>query len=150
MQAEKITVWTQASPGAWYAKMDAFLLSIGFTRCKLDPNVYQKKNDVDFKFIFLYIDDFLIACICTNSIGQIKNSLHSEFVMIDLGLLGQFLGLEIEQNGKGIMLIQPQYSSDLLNKFNMAECKVSKYPFLSGIKLHEFGNSPMVEITIYR
>ena len=28
------------APGAWYAKMDAFLLSIGFTRCKSDPNVY--------------------------------------------------------------------------------------------------------------
>ena len=28
------------APRAWYAKMDAFLLSIGFTRCKSDPNVY--------------------------------------------------------------------------------------------------------------
>ena len=32
----------------------------------------------------------------------------------------------------------------------MAECKASKSPFLSGIKLHEFGNSPMVDITLYR
>ena len=29
---------TQA-PRAWYAKMDSFLLSIGFIRCKYDPNV---------------------------------------------------------------------------------------------------------------
>ena len=28
------------APRAWYAKMDAFLLSIGFTRCKSEPNVY--------------------------------------------------------------------------------------------------------------
>ena len=28
------------APRAWYAKMDSFLLSIGFTRCKSDPNVY--------------------------------------------------------------------------------------------------------------
>ena len=34
------------APRAWYAKMDAFLLSIGFTRCKSDPNVYFQKNDV--------------------------------------------------------------------------------------------------------
>ena len=32
----------------------------------------------------------------------------------------------------------------------MAECKESKSPFLSGIKLHGFGNSPMVDITLYR
>ena len=70
--------------------------------------------------------------------------------MTDLGLLRQFVGLEIEQNGKGIMLSQPQYALDLLKKFNMAECKASKSPFLSGIKMHEFGNSPMVDITLYR
>ena len=28
------------APRAWYAKMDAFLLSIGFTRCKSVSNVY--------------------------------------------------------------------------------------------------------------
>ena len=27
-------------PKAWYTKMNAFLLSIGFTRCKYDTNVY--------------------------------------------------------------------------------------------------------------
>ena len=32
------------SPRAWYAKMDAFLLSIGFTRCKSDPNMYLQKK----------------------------------------------------------------------------------------------------------
>ena len=25
---------------AWYAKMDNFLLSLGFERCKSDPNIY--------------------------------------------------------------------------------------------------------------
>ena len=48
------------------------------------------------------------------------------------------------------MLSQPQYASNLMNNFNMAECKASKSPFLYGIKLYEFGNSPMVDITLYR
>ena len=34
------------APMAWYAKMDSFLLSIGFIWCKYDPNVYLKKNGV--------------------------------------------------------------------------------------------------------
>ena len=92
------------APGAWYAKMDAFLLSIGFTRCKSDPNVYLQQHDGILQVIFLYVDDIIITGCCTNSIGQIKNSLHSEFSMTGVGLLRQFLGLEIEQNGKGIML----------------------------------------------
>ena len=44
------------APRAWYAKMDAFLLSIGFTRCKSDPNVYLQQHDVNFQVIFLYVD----------------------------------------------------------------------------------------------
>ena len=30
------------SPRAWYAKIDGFLLSLSFVRCKSDPNVYLK------------------------------------------------------------------------------------------------------------
>ena len=33
------------APRAWYAKMDAFLLSIGFIRCKYDKNIYVQKHD---------------------------------------------------------------------------------------------------------
>ena len=32
------------APKAWYAKMDNFLLSLGFERCKFDPNVYLHHN----------------------------------------------------------------------------------------------------------
>ena len=35
------------APRAWYAKMDKFLLSLGFVRCKYDFNVYlQNIGDV--------------------------------------------------------------------------------------------------------
>ena len=70
--------------------------------------------------------------------------------MTDIGLLKQFLGLEIEQFERGIMLSKPKYTSELIKNFNMAECKAAKSPFLSGIKLHEFGNSPLVDFTHYR
>ena len=42
------------APRAWYAKMDAFLLSIGFTRCKSETNVYLQKIEVKFQVIVLY------------------------------------------------------------------------------------------------
>ena len=29
-------------PRAWYAKIDGFLFSLSFVRCKSDPNVYLK------------------------------------------------------------------------------------------------------------
>ena len=97
----------------------------------------------------MYVDDLLITGSCNNQIGSIKASLHSEFAMTDIGLLRQFLGLEIEKYERGIRMIPPKYASDLLNKFNMSDFKASKCPFLSGIILGEFDNSPLVDCTLY-
>ena len=57
--------------------------------------------------------------------------------MSDLGLLKQFLGLEIEKNYDGIMVTQYKYISYLLVKFNMAQFSASPFPFLLGINLEE-------------
>ena len=41
----KLLYGLKQAPRDWYAKMDAFFLSIGFNRCKYEPNVYLKKHD---------------------------------------------------------------------------------------------------------
>ena len=69
--------------------------SLGFIICKYDPNVYfQHIGDV-LQVILLYVDYIFIIGSFTKYIGSIKASLHSEFSMINLGLLKQFIGLEI-------------------------------------------------------
>ena len=70
--------------------------------------------------------------------------------MTDLGLLKQFLSLEIIQSEAGIKVNQQNYAAHLLTKFKMAACKASKFPFLSGIKLGEVGDSPLVDCLLYR
>ena len=84
------------------------------------------------------------------SISVIKTTFHDAFEMSDLGLLKQFMGLEIAQHFDGIMVTQYKYISDLLVKFNMAECKADPFPFLSGIGLEEGKNTPPMDCTIYR
>ena len=49
------------APRAWYAKIDGFLLSLKFVRCKYDPNVYLKLIHGSLMIIFLYVDDLLIT-----------------------------------------------------------------------------------------
>ena len=71
-------------------------------------------------------------------------------LMSDLGLLKQFLGLEIEKKSDGIMVTQSKYISDLLFNFNMAEFRPTPFPFLSGISLEEGKNTPPMDCTIYR
>ena len=49
------------APRAWYAKMGSFLLSLGFERCKSNPNVYLQHLDDSLQIIVLYVDDLLIT-----------------------------------------------------------------------------------------
>ena len=122
--------------------MDSFLLSQNFERCKYDTNVYLQKYEVNFMIIFLYFDDILIMGSTLSSIVVIKTALQEVFEMNDLGLLRQFLGLEITQYFDGIMVTQSKYTSDLLIKFNIADCKATPFPFLSGISIEERSTTP--------
>ena len=99
--------------------------------------------------IVLYVDDILITGNTLASIAFIKTALHDTFEMSDLGMLRQFLGLEITQDYDGIMVTQSKYVSDLLIKFNIAYCKDAPFPFLSGINLEEGKSIPPMDSTIY-
>ena len=58
------------------------------------------------QIILLYFYYILIIGSFITDIGSIKSSLHNDFLMIDLGLLKQFHGLEIEQSDAGTNVIQ--------------------------------------------
>ena len=60
--------------------------------------MYLQQHDGHIIIIVLYVDDLLITGSTVASISAIKTALHNAFEMSDLGLLKQFLGLEIEQN----------------------------------------------------
>ena len=98
----------------------------------------------------MYVDDLFITGSFIAYIGLVKSSLHSAFSMTGLGLLKQFLGLEIEQYDAGIKVTKKKYVAGLLLKFKISECKESKCSFLSGIKLGDFGASTLVDSSLYR
>ena len=76
--------------------------------------------------------------------------MNHAFSMTDLGLLRQFLGLEISQSDFGIKVHQYKCDSYLLNKFNMKDFNPSKTPFLSGVKLEEAWSTPLENNNLYR
>ena len=96
------------------------------------------------------MDDILITISSKKEISSLKDAMNHAFSMTDLGLLSQFLGLEISQSQHGIKVHQSKYASDFLTKFSMKDCNPGKTPFHSGVKLEEAGSSPMVNNTLYR
>jgi hypothetical protein len=94
----------------WYAKMDSYLLSQNFVHCKSDPNVYMLMTVDSLLLLVMYVDYLLITGCSTSVIAAVKRILHDRFLMMDMGLLHFFLGLEISQDASGIKLSQAKYA----------------------------------------
>eukprot|EP00253_Pinus_taeda_P028698 PITA_28698 len=130
--------------------MDSFLLSQNFERCKSDPSVYMLTTHDSLLILVLYVDNLLITGSSVSAIAAIKRALHDRFLMTDMGPLHFFLGLEISQDATAIKLSQSKYARDLLEIFHMTDCKPALTPFLSGVRLKDGGDTPLVDSALYR
>jgi hypothetical protein len=83
-------------------------------------------------------------------IASVKRILHDRFFMMDMGLLHFFLGFEISQDALGVKLSQTKYARDLLERFHMIDYKSAPTPFLSGVRLEDGGDTPLVDNTLYK
>ena len=45
------------APRAWYGRIDSFLTSMGFSKSKVDPNLYLKVVQDEPVILLLYVDD---------------------------------------------------------------------------------------------
>jgi hypothetical protein len=99
--------------------------------------------------LVLYVDDLLITGCSTSTIDAVKRILHGIFFMMDMGPLHFFLGLVINQHASGIKLSQAKYVRDILEIFYMINGKSTLTPFLSGVKLEDGWETPLVDNTLY-
>lgn len=60
-----------------------------------------------------------------------------KFEMTNLDMLHCFLGLEVNQSARGITITQKKYAWDLLQKFNLGECKEVATPMNISEKLQQ-------------
>ena len=82
------------APRVWYGKIDSFLTSLGFTKSKVDSNLYFKAMNDEPVILLLYVDDLILTGE-ENLITNYKKKLAAEFEMKDLGPMHYFLGLEV-------------------------------------------------------
>jgi hypothetical protein len=97
--------------------------------------------------LVLYVDDLLITSSLALTLSVVKDIFHDRFSMTDMGPLHFFLGLEISHDASGIKSSMTKYAKDLLVRFNMTDCKLASTPFLSGVKLEDGGDTPLVDCT---
>ena len=70
--------------------------------------------------------------------------------MKDLEELKHFLGLEVECTKEGLFLGQQKYAKDLLQRYEMIDCKTISTLMDSIVRLQEDKWKDMEDVTMYR
>ena len=97
------------APKTWFGRINNFLMSLGFTKSKVDSNFYYKVVDGDQVILLLYVDALCLTGE-DNLILDSKRNLAAKFEMKDLGMMHYFLGLEVWQKPGEIVLSQGMYA----------------------------------------
>ena len=82
------------APRAWYSRIYTFFQEHNFIRSDYDHSLFI--NYEQQIILLLYVDNLVVAAPTRALVDWIRDKLHHEFEMTDLGPLQTFLGLEIE------------------------------------------------------
>jgi hypothetical protein len=137
------------APRAWYGRIDSFLTSLGFTKSKVDSNLYSMVMNDESVTLLLYVDDLFLTGE-EKLITDCKKKLVTEFEMKDLGLMHYFLGLEVWESPEKIFLNQGKYAVEILKRFDMLGCKSMNTPMETKLKFLVDTSSELVDATLYR
>jgi histone deacetylase 1/2 len=95
------------------------------------------------------VDDLFLTGSSPTLISWIKQYMHQEFDMQDLGRVQRYLGLTFEHTDLGTFLHQRDYTASILQDFTMEDCKPAPTPFPDGQILTSDMHSPPTDITTY-
>jgi hypothetical protein len=79
----------------WFDTLGTFLMSKGFRRSKTDPCLYVFRDHQGVAFIFVYVDDMLIAATTADLVERTKRQISSKWSITDLGPVSHYLGMKI-------------------------------------------------------
>jgi hypothetical protein len=145
------------APRAWYNTFCDVVKSAGFVVSEADPSLFiLNRGGGDITYVLLYVDDILIFSKKIVHINAVKSLLKSHFAIKDLGEAKHFLGMKItfERDESGnllaIKLSNEKLISDMLESFNMSNCKPKSTPLDPGMKLKRDDGEPLPLENRYR
>ena len=88
---------------------------------KVDACLYKKVTNLGAALLAIYVDDLLIASNSDKDSMELQNSLSAEFSMKTRGFPEIFLGVQIPQSLKGLILFQQDLIDRILSRFKMSD-----------------------------
>ena len=122
---------------SWNIRFDQAITSFGFEKSPDEPCVYKRIQAQKIVFLVLYVDDILLIGNDKQVLSGVKDWLHKQFEMKDLGEANYILGIKLirDRKNKLLALSQASYIDKILVRFNMENSKRGSLPFRHGIHL---------------
>jgi hypothetical protein len=117
----------------WQILLRTTMELLGFKALAVDQCVYHS-IDKDGKIIIvaIYVDDFFICAKDVNTAENFCDNLAKYFKLKKLGIATNILGMQIEYTQTHLIMHQSKYISEILDKFNMNDCKPVSTPIVPG------------------
>lgn len=92
-----------------FSKFSTAIQHAGFRQSRADCSMFTRVKGKSMTVVLVYVDDMIITGNDPTAIQQLKDFLHHQFRIKDLGLLKYFLGIEVARSKEGISISQRVY-----------------------------------------
>ncbi|GJV00633.1 retrovirus-related pol polyprotein from transposon TNT 1-94 [Tanacetum coccineum] len=138
------------APRTWCNELSNFLMSEGFTKGTIDPNLFMIRYGEDILLVQIYVDDIIFRSINPKFSKRFEKLMHSRLEMSLMGEMKFFLGLQIHQSPRGIFINQAKYALEILKKHGMDKCDIIGTPMATKPKLDADLSGTLIDQTRYR
>jgi hypothetical protein len=120
------------SSALWYQVLKTFFESQGFTTSKYDPCVFFKRDNRDFIYCLVHVDDILQVSTSIEMINQFNLELEGEYGKLatkegqQISLLN--MNIQIRYDLGYISVDQNNYVNNLLTEYKIGPSMTSNYP----------------------
>ena len=137
------------APRAWFEKFREAVLQLKFHQRYSDPSMFLHNTEAGIIVLLVYVDGIIISGTDAKMIQHLQASLHDSFHMKDLGPLTYFLGLEVLESKKGLILNQYKYVIDLVEMASLQVSSPVETPLEVNVKLSQDIGNPLPDPTLY-
>ncbi|OXA48994.1 Copia protein [Folsomia candida] len=112
----------------WNETFTEFLEKFDLHPCYCDPCIFVGDVDAIITYLSLWVDDSLVIGKDKNAVQKIINAIKSYFEITIMEPIA-YVGMQIIRDGNdGLLLSQPFYIRNLLEKYNILECNPTNVP----------------------
>lgn len=139
------------APRCWNDAINESLVTFGFKRCLSDQCLYYKKFSKNhWCLLLIYVDDILIAATNNDIFNETEKNISNIFTLKPLGPIGQFLGLQINNQNNSYTISQEKFINKIISKYGLEDAKPAVIPLDPSYHRNQENQQPLPSNEQYR